>query len=185
MASARATSEQAVPSADPKEPTMVEMATEQRASEQVSPEAPSMEYAALEERRDLEPRQEAPEQSTATPSTQEGGLPDAAAQGKAPVVLSRPESSQRQEETEAGEQQEEPRTADATKFKDDNVLEEIDGHPKDGHQHVYVCHQCGDHFICHEEIPTADETRKVELAAKRLIAEVQVSCFFFLRRLVS
>jgi hypothetical protein len=151
---------------------MVETAAEQRASEQVLPEAPSLEYASPEERRDPEPRQETPEQSIATPSTQEGGLPNATAWGKAPVVLSRPESSQRQEETEAGQQQEEPRIADATESEDDDVLEEIEGHPKDGRQHVYVCHQRGEHFICHEEILTADKTRKVELAAKRLIAEV-------------
>jgi hypothetical protein len=50
---------------------------------------------------------------------------------------------------------------------------------------VYVCHQRGDHFICHEEIPTANETRKVELAAKRLITEVQVSCYLLLSRPVS
>jgi hypothetical protein len=49
-AGARATSEQAVPSADPKEPTMVETAAEERASEQVPPEAPSVEHAAPEER---------------------------------------------------------------------------------------------------------------------------------------
>jgi histidinol-phosphate/aromatic aminotransferase/cobyric acid decarboxylase-like protein len=79
---ARVTSEQVVPSADPKEPTIVEMSTEQRASEQVPPEAPSVEQAAPEERRYPEPRQEALEQSIATPSTQEGGLPDAVAQGK-------------------------------------------------------------------------------------------------------
>jgi hypothetical protein len=59
--------------------------------------------------------------------------------------------------------------------EDDDVLEEIKGHPKDGCQHVYVCRQRGDHFICHEEIPMDDETRKVELVAKRLRAEVQVS----------
>jgi hypothetical protein len=35
-----------------------------------------------------------------------------------------------------------------------------------------VCRQRGDHYICHEEIPMDHETRKVELAAKRLIAEV-------------
>jgi hypothetical protein len=93
-AGTRATNEQAAPSADPKEPTTMEMAAEQRASKQVPPEAPSVEHVAPEERRDLEPRQEAPEQSIATPSTQEGGLPDATARGKAPVV-SRPESSQR------------------------------------------------------------------------------------------
>jgi hypothetical protein len=93
------------------------------------------------------------------------------------MVVARPESSQRQEETEAGQQQEEPRTTNAAE-SDDDVLEEIEGHPQDGRQHVYVCCQCVDHYICHEEIPTADETRKVKLAAKRLIAGVQVSCLF-------
>jgi hypothetical protein len=87
----------------------------------------------------------------------------------------RPESSQRQEGTEAGEQREEPRIAEAAESEDNDVLEEIQGHPKDGCQHVYVCRQHGDHFIYHEEIPTVDETRKVELAAKRLMAEVQVN----------
>jgi hypothetical protein len=101
-------------------------------------------------------------------------LPDIVAWGKGPVVVSRPESSQQQEETEAGQQQEEPRTGDATESEDDDVLEEIEGHRKDGRQHVYVCRQRGYHFICHKEIPTADETRKVELAVKRLIAKVQV-----------
>jgi hypothetical protein len=60
-AGARATSEQATPSTDPKDPTTVETAAEQRASEQVPPEAPSVEHAAPEERQVLEPRQEAPE----------------------------------------------------------------------------------------------------------------------------
>jgi hypothetical protein len=55
---------------------------------------------------------------------------------------------------------------------DDDVLEEIQGHPQDGHQHMYVCRQRGDHYVYHEEIPTVDETRKVEMAVKRLIAEV-------------
>jgi hypothetical protein len=49
-AGARTTSEQAMPSVDPKEPTTVEAATEQRASEQVPTEAPSMEHTAPEER---------------------------------------------------------------------------------------------------------------------------------------
>jgi hypothetical protein len=74
-------------------------------------------------------------------------------------VVSRPESNQCQEETEAGQQQEEPRTANATESKDDNFLEEIEGHPQDRRQHVYVCCQRGDHFICHKEIPTEDKTR--------------------------
>jgi hypothetical protein len=48
------------------------------------------------------------------------------------MVVSRPESSQHQEETEAGQQQEEPKTANATESEDDDVLEEIEGHPQDG-----------------------------------------------------
>jgi hypothetical protein len=91
------------PSADPNEPTLVEAATKQQASEQVPPEAPSMEQAAPEERQDPNPIQEAPERSAATPSTQEGGLPNAVAQGKGPVVVSRPKSSQRHEEAGAGQ----------------------------------------------------------------------------------
>jgi hypothetical protein len=80
----------------------VETVTEQRASKQVPPEASGVEHSTLEERRVPKPRQEAPEQSVATPSTQEGVLPDAVAWGKTPMVVARPESSQRQEETEAG-----------------------------------------------------------------------------------
>jgi hypothetical protein len=183
--SARSTNKQVVPSVGPKEPTMVEAAAELRAFEQVPPETPSVEHATPEERQVSEPGQGAPEQSGATPSTQEGDLSDAAARRKGLVVVSRPESSQRQEETKAGQQQEEPRTADAVESEDDDVLEEIEVHPNNRRQHVYVCRQRGDHFIYHEEIPIADETRKVELEAKRLIAEVQVSCFLCLHRPVS
>jgi hypothetical protein len=68
-ANARSTSEQVAPSANPKEPTMVEATAEPRASEQVSPEASSVEPASPEERHVLEPGQGAPEQSGATPST--------------------------------------------------------------------------------------------------------------------
>jgi hypothetical protein len=128
----------------------------------------------------LQARQEAPEQSAATPSAQEVVLSNAVARGKTLMVLSRPEcsrgyadagASQRQEEAETSQQQEQPRTTHAAE-SDDDVLEEIQGHLQDEHQHVYVCSQRGDHYICHEEIPTVDETRKVKLAAKRLIAEV-------------
>jgi hypothetical protein len=110
---------------------MVEAATEPRASEQVLPEAPSIKHVALKERQVPELGQGAPEQSRTTLSTQEGGLPDVVARGKALVVVSRPESSRLQEETEASQWQEEPRTADATESEDDDVLEEIEGHPKD------------------------------------------------------
>jgi hypothetical protein len=113
---------------------MVETATEQRTFKQVPPKAPVVEHAATEERRVLEPRQETLEQSAANLSTQEGVIPDAAAQRKTLMVLSEPGSrlgyadagaSQRQEEAEAGQQQEQPRTADAVESDDDDVLEEI------------------------------------------------------------
>jgi hypothetical protein len=91
----RATTEQVVPSPYQKEPTIVEATAEPRASEQVAPEAPNIEYAALEEGQVPELPQGVPEQSGATPSTQEGGLPDAMARGKGPIMMSRPKSSQR------------------------------------------------------------------------------------------
>jgi hypothetical protein len=50
------------------------------------------------------------------------------AQGKTLVVVSRPESSQLQEEAGASQQQEWHKTTDATE-SDDDVLEEIEGHP--------------------------------------------------------
>jgi hypothetical protein len=133
-----ATSEQAAPSAGQKEPTTMEAVTEPRASKQVAPEVPNIDHAAPEESQVLESGQEALEQSGATPSTQEGGLPDAVARGKGPVVVLRLESSQRQEETAAGEQQEEARTAYVAESEDDDILEEIEGRPKDSHQHMYV-----------------------------------------------
>jgi hypothetical protein len=89
----RVTTEQVVPSLGQKEPTTVEAATEPRASKQVVPEAPNVEHVAPEESQVPEPGQGAPVQSGATPSTQEGGLPDTAARGKGPVVMLRPESS--------------------------------------------------------------------------------------------
>jgi hypothetical protein len=89
----RATSEQAAPSANLKEPAMVETNAKQMTSEQVPPRAPGVEHAATEERKVLEPRQETLEQSAATPSTPEGVLPDAVARGKTSMVLSKPGSS--------------------------------------------------------------------------------------------
>jgi hypothetical protein len=133
------TSEQAVPGPVPIQLTTVETAAEQRTSEQVPLEAPVVDHTATEERRVPEPEQESPEQSAATPSTQEGVLPDAVARGKTPVVLSELESSlwyadaepsRRQEEAEAGQQQEQPKTADAAESDDNDVLEEIQGHPR-------------------------------------------------------
>jgi hypothetical protein len=58
---------------------------------------------------------------------------------------------------------------------DDDVIEEIQGHPQDGRQYVYICRQRGDHYVCHEEISIDEETERVERAARWLIGEVQVS----------
>jgi hypothetical protein len=37
---------------------------------------------------------------------------------------------------------------------------------------VYVCHGCGDHYVCHEEISIDKEMERVEQAARRVIEEV-------------
>ena len=61
----------------------------------------------------------------------------------------------------------------------DDEVEEIQGHPHDGRQHVYVWRQRGDHFIGHEELAEMEEAARVEHAAKRLIDEVKVSSLAF------
>jgi len=62
-----------------------------------------------------------------------------------------------------------------TQAASDDDMEEIEGHPRDGRQHVYVWRQCGDHFIRHEELAETEEAARVERAAKRLVDEVKVS----------
>ena len=57
----------------------------------------------------------------------------------------------------------------------DDDMEEIQGRPCDGRQHVYVWRQRGDHFIGHEELVETEEAARVERAAKRLVDEVKVS----------
>jgi len=57
----------------------------------------------------------------------------------------------------------------------DDDVEEVQGRPRDGRQHVYVWRQCGDHFIGHEELAETEEAARVERAAKRLVDEVKVS----------
>ena len=57
----------------------------------------------------------------------------------------------------------------------DDEVEEIQGRPQDGRQHVYVWRQRGDHFIGHEELAEMEEAARVERAAKRLVDEVKVS----------
>jgi len=57
----------------------------------------------------------------------------------------------------------------------DHKLEEIQGRPHDGRQHVYVWRQRGDHWAGHEEIAEIEEAERVERATKRLVNEVKVS----------
>jgi len=62
-----------------------------------------------------------------------------------------------------------------TRATSDDEVEEIQGRPHDGRQHVYVWRQRGDHFIGHEELAETEEAARVERAAKRLVDEVKVS----------
>ena len=57
----------------------------------------------------------------------------------------------------------------------DDEVEEIQGRPHDGRQHVYVWRQHGDHWAGHEEIAETEQAERVERAAKRLVNEVKVS----------
>ena len=61
----------------------------------------------------------------------------------------------------------------------DDEVEEIQGRPHDGRQHVFVWRQHGDHFIGHEELAETEEVARVERAAKRLIDEVKVTSLVF------
>ena len=57
----------------------------------------------------------------------------------------------------------------------EDEVEEIQGCPRDGRQHIYVWRQRGDHWAGHEEIAEVEEAERVEQAAKRLVNEVKVS----------
>ena len=61
--------------------------------------------------------------------------------------------------------------------EDDDVVEEIQGRPQDGRQHVYVRRWRDDHWVYHEEVPEVKEAERMEPAAKRLMAEVKVITF--------
>ena len=64
----------------------------------------------------------------------------------------------------------------------DDDVEEVQGRPRDGRQHIYVWRQRGDHFIGHEELAETEEAERVERAAKRLVGEVKVGgpvCFWY------
>jgi len=67
-----------------------------------------------------------------------------------------------------------------TRTASDDEVEEIQDHPQDGRQHVYVWRQCGDHFIGHEELGETEEAARVERTVKRLVDEVRVSGLFAL-----
>jgi hypothetical protein len=97
-----------------------------------------------------------PEQTMATTNSTQGGLLDAAAKGKSAVTLSITGINQGLKQ--AGAEQ-------ATE-SDDDVVEEIQGHPQDGHQNVYICRERGDHYVCHEEISIDEETTKVKRATR-------------------
>jgi len=62
-----------------------------------------------------------------------------------------------------------------TQAASDDDVEETEGRPRDGRQHVYVWRQRGDHFIRHEELTKTEEAARVERAAKRLVDKVKVS----------
>ena len=62
-----------------------------------------------------------------------------------------------------------------TRTASDDEVEEIQGRPQDGRQHIYVWRQREDHFIGHEELAETEEAARVERAAKRLVDEVKVS----------
>jgi len=62
-----------------------------------------------------------------------------------------------------------------TQAASDDDVEEIEGRPRDGRQHVYVWRQREDHFIGHKELAETEEAVRVERTAKRLMDEVKVS----------
>jgi hypothetical protein len=89
-------------------------------------------------------------------------MPDAVARGKMAMGPSTIEPNQEQGWT----------SMDQAVESNDDVIAEIQGHPQDEWQHVYVCRERGDHYVCHEEISIDEETERVERAARRLIGEV-------------
>jgi len=102
------------------------------------------------------------ERRTPTPPRAEASSPKGSpSRGKGPVIpVTTAGGSAEGEETQAAS---------------DDEVEEIQGRPHDGLQHVYVWRQRGDHFIGHEELAETEEAARVERAAKRLVDEVMVS----------
>jgi hypothetical protein len=109
-----------------------------------------------------ETNQSVPEQTTAPTWSMQGGLPDAAARGKSAAMSSLVGLRRERKQTSVEQAAE----------SNDDVIEEIQGHPQDGRQHIYVCREHGDHYVCHEEISIDEETNRVDRAVRRLIREV-------------
>jgi hypothetical protein len=63
-------------------------------------------------------------------------------------------------------QEQEQADAEQAAESDDDIIEEIQGHPQDGHQHVYIYRERGDHYVCHEEISIDEEMERVERATR-------------------
>jgi hypothetical protein len=136
--------------------------TTSEASEQVAPEQ-SLSGTPVE-KHVPKTNQSVPEQITAPMWSTQGGLPNVAARGKS-VATSSLAGLHRERKQTSAEQ--------AAEF-DDDVIKEIQGHPQDGRQHIYVYRECGDHYVCHKEISIDKETKRVEWATRWLIGEVQV-----------
>jgi hypothetical protein len=133
---------------------VAEQVSKQGAPEQVAPEQNLP--GTLSGGQVFETSQDVPEQTMATMSSTQGGLPDAAARGKSVVTPLTIRLGQEQEQ--AGAEQ-------AVKSHDD-VIKEIQGHPQHGRQHVYICRERGDHYVCHEEISIDEETERVERSTR-------------------
>jgi len=71
-----------------------------------------------------------------------------------------------------------------TQAASDDEVEEVQGRPHDGRQHVYVWRQPGDHFIGHEELAKMEEVASVERAAKWFVDEVKVRGLAFCSRCI-
>jgi hypothetical protein len=144
------------------ETTRATASTTSKAPEQVAPEQ-SLPGTPVE-KQVPETNQSVPEQTTTPTWSTQGGLPDATARGKSMATSSLAGLRQERKQTSAEQATE----------SDDDIIMEIQGHPQDGRQHIYIYHEHGDHYVCHEEISIDEETNKVEQAARRLIGEVQV-----------
>ena len=64
---------------------------------------------------------------------------------------------------------------ETTPKSDDDVVEETQGHPQGSHQQIYVKRWREDHWVYHEEVSEIEEAERVKRAAKRLVAEVDVT----------